>query len=164
MSIKRNTNLKTIEWEREILGIKIKTNIPDNFPEDVESIGADNLERCFREEMFGKFFVVVGDYEFQSYILDKEKRVYVVGTPEKFTKFNEKGRQPLYGPHPWHGRLKTSEFIPIFVEQILINYIILREIGVKPIKLNVGSDGSMQWGGGKLLRCSSRDSFKESSK
>lgn len=153
LSIKRNKNLKTIEWEREILGIKIKTNIPDNFPEDAEFIGADNLERCFREEMLGKFFVVVGDYEFQSYILDKEKRGYVVGTPEKFTKFNEKGREPLYGPHPWHGRLKTSEFIPIFVEQILINYIILREIGVKPIKLNVGSDGSMQWGGGKLLRC-----------
>ena len=95
----------------------------------------------------------MGDYEFQSFILDKENRVYVVGGPDKFKRLNETGREPLYGPHPWHGRLKTCEFIPVFVEQILINYVLLRELGIKPVKMNVGSDGSMQHGGGKLLRC-----------
>jgi hypothetical protein len=153
LSLRRNKKLKNIEWEREILGIKIKTTIPDVFPNNAEFIGVDNLEICFREQMRGKIFVVVGDYEYQSYILDKEKRVYIVGGPDKFKEYDEKGKEPLYGPHPWHGLLTTSQFIPIFTEQILINYILLRETGIKPVEINVGTDGSMQWGGGKLLRC-----------
>lgn len=155
LSIERDFNSKTITWEREILGIKIKTILEDYFPKEAVILSADNIEKCFAEEMLGKTFVIIGDYEYQSYILDKEKRKFVVGTLNDFLKFNTKGKEPLYGPHLWHGSLTTSEFIPVFVEQILVNYILLREIGVsrKSIKINVGSDGSLQSGGGKLLRC-----------
>lgn len=163
LNIERDFNSKTITWEREILGIKIKTSLKDYFPKEAIILSADNIEKCFTKEMFGKTFVIIGDYEYQSYILDKEKRKFVVGTPNDFLKYNIKGKEPLYGPHLWHGSLTTSEFIPIFVEQILVNYIILREIGVsrKSIKMNVGSDGSLQSGGGKLFTCPAAISSKE---
>jgi hypothetical protein len=163
LSIERDFESNIIIWEREILGMKLKTTIKDYFPKDAVVLAVDNIETCFREEMYGKTFVIIGDYEFQSYILDKEKRRYVVGSPKEFTKFDQKSKEPLYGPHAWHGTLTTSEFIPVFVEQILVNYIILREIGVprKEIKLNVGSDGSFQHGGGKVLACPAPIPVKE---
>lgn len=155
LSLKRNKKSKKIIWEREILGIKILTEIEDSYPKDVVILPADNLEMYFTEDSFGKPLIIIGDYEYQSYILDKEKRRYIVGESGIFSKYDKGNKEPLYGPHPWHGMLRTSQFIPTFADQILINYIILRELGIEKhkIKINVGSDGSRQRGGGKLLRC-----------
>jgi hypothetical protein len=154
LSIVRDSSSGLIVWEREILGIKVKTTFEDCYPKEAIVVAADQIETCFREEMFGKSFVIVGDYEYQSYILDKEKRRYIVNSPENFTKYNVKNKEPRY-THPWYGSLETAEFIPTFVGQILVNYIVLREAGVpsKDIKINVGSDGSMQTGGGRLSLC-----------
>lgn len=153
ISLKRNRKPKKIIWEREILGIKILTELEDNYPNNAIILPADNLEMYFTEGVFGKPLIIIGDYEYQSYILDKEKRRYIVGDPNTFSKYDKGDEEPLYGPHPWHGTLKTSEFIPTFTEEILINYIILRELGIRGIKVNVGSDGSMQFGGDTLLIC-----------
>ena len=128
LSIVRDSSSDVIVWEREILGIKVKTTFEDCYPKEAVVVAADQIETCFREEMFGKTFVIVGDYEYQSYILDKEKRRYVVNSPEDFTKYNVKNKEPLY-THLWHGSLETAEFIPTFVGQILINYIVLRGLG-----------------------------------
>lgn len=153
--IKRDLKYKNIIWEREIFGIKLVTKIKDNFPMNFKILAADQLETYFTEELFGKPLIIIGDYEYLSYVLDKEKRVYVIGDPEKYKKYNKKGSEPMYGNHPWHGTLTTSAFIPTFVEQILINYIILRESGFskEDINITVGSDGSSQSGGKKLLTC-----------
>lgn len=155
LNLIRDRKLGKIKWEREILGIKIVTEIEDNFPKDAIILSADNLEKYFSVELFGKNLIIFGDYEYQSFILDKKKRRFIVGEPNKFSQYDEGDKEPLYGPHDWHGTLRTSEFIPTFVEQILINYIILRESGVPrdKISINVGSDGSMQMGNAKLMFC-----------
>ena len=154
LGLMRDTQLKAIVWEREILGTKIRTKIDDNFPDDVVFLPADRLEDYFEPGTFGKPLVVVGDYEYQSFILDKEKRIYVVGEPLAFSKYDKGDEEPKFF-HDWHGALKTSEFIPTYVEQLLINYIILRELGTQKerIIMNVGSDGSSQSAGGFLLHC-----------
>jgi len=155
LSIKRDKKSEKIFWEREILGIKLKTEIEDNFPKDTVVFPADNLEKYFSKGIFGKPLVIIGDYEYQSYILDKEKQRYVIGDPTIFRKFDKDRDEPLYVSHPWHGRLKTSEFIPTFTGQVLVNYILLRELGIpiNEIKISVGSDGSLQIGGKTLLMC-----------
>lgn len=155
LNLIRDEHLRKIIWEREILGIKIVTEIEDNYPKNAVILPADNIEKYFSKEIFGNDLIIIGDYEYQSYILDQEKRRYVVGDPKFFSKYDKGNEEPFYGPHAWHGTLRTSEFIPTFVEEVLINYIILREIGVEKekIKINVGSDGSMQSGEPFLLLC-----------
>jgi len=154
LSLTRNTNLKNIIWEREILGTKLCTRFEDNYPADAVILSADNLEDYFKKDNFGKPLVVVGNYEYQSFILDTEKRRYVIGHPETFSVYDKEGEKPRFF-HEWHGVLKTSEFIPTYVEELLINYIILRELGTRKerIIINVGSDGSKQSVGGLILRC-----------
>lgn len=153
-SLTRNTVLKSIIWEREILGTKIVTSIQDNYPIDAVVLSADKLEDYFTKDNFGKPLVVIGDYEYQSFILDKEKRRYIVGNPNEFSEYDQGNEEPKF-LHEWHGFLKTSEFIPTYVEELLVNYIILRELGAEQEKvtMSVGSDGAMQYSGGMLLRC-----------
>ena len=49
------------------------------------------------------------------------------------------------------------------IEELLVNYIILRELGTKEerIIMNVGSDGAMQSGDGLLLHCPAYIPVKE---
>lgn len=154
LNLERNSELGMIIWEREVLGIRISTKIEDNYPADMVVLPADKLESYFKKGTFGRPLIIVGDYEYQSFILDKEKRRYVIGEPKSFSKYDKGDKEPLYC-HEWHGILKTSEFIPSFVEQILVNYIILRELGSQKerIKITVGSDGSRQSVGSFLLLC-----------
>lgn len=162
LSLTRNTESKTLVWEREILGTKLCTSIEDNFPTDAVILSADNLEQYFNKDTFGKPLIVVGDYEYQSFILDNEKRRYVIGRPEAFSKYDQGDEEPKFF-HEWHGALKTSEFIPTYVEELLVNYIILRESGVQKerIIINVGSDGSYQSVGSLLLHCPAYIPVKE---
>lgn len=154
LSLTRDTNLKSIIWEREILGTKLCTRFEDNYPADSVILSADNLEDYFKKGNLGKTLLVVGDYEYQSFILDRERRRYVIGNPETFSAY-DKGREEPRFFHEWHGALKTSEFIPTYVEEVLINYIILRELGTRKerIVIKVGSDGSRQSVGDLLLYC-----------
>jgi hypothetical protein len=155
LSLTRNVKLKQVVWEREMLGTKLRTTFEDNYPTNAVILSADKLEDYFQEDTFGKPLIVVGDYEYQSFILDKERRRYIVGDPALFSKYDKGDLEPLYGPHAWHGTLRTSEFIPTYVEELLINYIILRELGTRKerIIMNVGSDGSAQSVGDLRLLC-----------
>jgi len=154
MSLTRNTILKSIIWEREILGTKIITSIQDSYPVNAVVLAADKLEDYFTKDNFGKPLVVIGDYEYQSFILDKGKRRYIVGNPNEFSEYDQGDEAPKF-LHEWHGFLKTSEFIPTYVEELLVNYIILRELGAEKEKMimSVGSDGAIQYSGGMLLHC-----------
>jgi hypothetical protein len=154
LSLTRDTHLKNIIWEREILGTKLCTRFEDNYPADAVILSADNLEDYFKKDNFGKLLVVVGNYEYQSFILNTEKRRYVIGHPNEFSAYDQGDEEPKFF-HEWHGALKTSEFIPTYVEELLVNYIILRELSAKKgrIIMNVGSDGAAQSCGGLLLLC-----------
>jgi len=155
LRLERDSELKIVLWERIVFGIRISTKIKDTFPNNVIILAADNLEDYFKENNFGKPLIILGDYEYQSFILDKEKRRYVTGEPASFSKYDKGEAEPLYGPHDWHGMLRTSEFIPTYVEEILVNYIILRELSTQKerIIVNIGSDGSVQIVEGVELRC-----------
>jgi hypothetical protein len=155
IKLERNSQLGTIEWEREILGIKLKSIIQDIYPKNAIILSADKLEEYFTEENFRKSLLIIGDYEYQSYILDMEKQRYVVDDPSHFERYNRGKKEPLYGLHPWHGLLKTSEFIPVFTGQVLIYYILLREYGIprKRIHIIVGVNGAMIKGEKKLMLC-----------
>lgn len=151
--LERNIETGTIIWEREILGIHISTKINDEFPQDAVILPADNLENYFEKDIFGKPLVVIGDYEYQTFILAKEKRGYVL-SPESLTRYDKGDEEPHFY-HRWHGALKTSTFISVYIEELLTNYIILREIGgqQEQIKMIVGAEGSLQIGGGAMLHC-----------
>lgn len=152
VSLIRDSESKSIVWEREILGMRLCTNIADNYSPDAVLLSADRLEDYFTKDNFGKPLIVVGDYEYQSFILDKEKRRRIL-QPELFLQC-DKGNEEFRFYHIWHGALKTSEFVVTFVEELLINYIILRENRQEQrITMSVGSDGSVQFAGGLVLRC-----------
>jgi len=152
--LERDIEAKKIIWEREILGLKVSTEIEDEYPSDAVILSADKLETYFKKGVFGKPLVVVGDYEYQSWVLDRERRRYIVGDPDSFSQYDRGDEEPLYA-HDWHGILRTSEFIPTFVEQILVNYTILRELvgQEEKVQVTVGSDGSFQSLGDMLLLC-----------
>ena len=162
LSLTRNTESKILVWEREILGTKLCTKIEDNYPNNAFILSADNLEQYFKTDTFGKPLVVIGNYEYQSFILDKERRHYIIGHPEVFSAYDKGDEEPKFF-HEWHGALRTSQFIVIYLEELLVNYIILRELVAQKerIIMNVGSDGAMQSGGGLLLRCPAHIPRKE---
>ncbi|MFC1939690.1 HAMP domain-containing protein [Chloroflexota bacterium] len=143
-------------------GTRLCTSINDNFPTEAIILPADNLEQYFDKDTFGKPLIVVGEYEYQQFILDKERRRYVIGNPDVFTKYDKGDEEPKFF-HEWHGVLKTSEFIPIYVEELLVNYMILRELGnpKERVITNVGSDGSYQYLSGQLLHCPAHIPDKE---
>jgi len=154
LSLTRNTVLKSIIWEREILGTKIATRIQDNYPVDAVILSADKLEDYFKKDSFGKPLIVIGDYEYQSFILDKEKRRHIIGAPNEFSEYDQGDEAPKF-LHEWHGFLKTSEFISTYVEELLVNYIILRELRGEQemVTMSVGPDGAIQHSGGLLIHC-----------
>lgn len=92
--------------------MRISTEIKDEFPKDAVILPADNLEACFEKDVFGKPLVVIGDYEYQSFILDKEKRRQILHL-ESFLRYDKGDKEPcMY--HKWHGALKTSAFISVY--------------------------------------------------
>ena len=142
LKITRDIRTKNIIWEREILGMRLVTNINDCYPIDVYIVSADKLETYFTKEHFGKPLVVIGDYEYQSFILDKNKIVHLLD-PDSFVQYIEENGEPKY-EHEWHGRMDTSEFIPTYIEELLVNYVILREMrNQDKIIMNVGSNGEV---------------------
>jgi hypothetical protein len=153
LKLERDNQQGIVVWERQVLGIRISTKIKDTFPKDAVILAADNLESYFKKGVFGKPLVVLGDYEFQSFILDKEKRRHIL-QPESFLRYNE-GNEETRFHHDWHGVLNTSEFILTYIEELLTNYIILRDLGAlnERITIVVGTDGSVQTAGGTMLRC-----------
>lgn len=129
-----------IFWEREIAGIRFISEFDDNYPSNTLILSNDTLETAFTPKNLGKPIVLIGDYESQKYALDKSKLMFLIKIP-----FEDYPKLDGAFFHPWYGYLDTKKFTLFFTGQVLINYIILRDLGVKPneINISVGSDGAM---------------------
>lgn len=138
----RDTAKGKIIWERKICGLRIKSEFEDNLPTDAILIGADQLD-TLGEAIFGdKLIVLIGNYEFQKFILEKfSYRPLVEANLADITNsvtFLDKQKNPI----------DTKKFIEYFSTTVFCNYMAFREENYlqEEIRLNVGSDGSMQIG------------------
>lgn len=143
--IQRDTTNKKIIWERKICGLRIKSEIEDNIPDNAILIGADQLD-TLGEAIFGdKLIVLIGNYEYQKFILEKfSYRPLVEANMTGISNtvaFLDKKRNPI----------DTKKFIELFAMSVFCNYIAFREENYlqSEIRINVGSDGSMQIGENK---------------
>lgn len=135
------TNNKII-WERIICGIRLRTEFEDNFSSDVILCGADQLNQLGNAIFQNKEIVIVGDYEYQKYFLEKVGYKPIVeatlGSVKNEIAFTDQQGNPI----------TTKKFIELFSMTVFSNYMVLREENFqsKEIKINVGQDGSMQIG------------------
>lgn len=144
--LQRDFENKKIIWERQICGIKLKTEFEDNLPKDIVLCGADQLNQLGEAIFKNKEIVIVGDYEYQKYFLEKISYKPLVEanlkSVENETAFTDQQGNPI----------TTKKFIELFTMTIFSNYMVLREenFQASEIKINVGSDGSMQIGENKM--------------
>lgn len=144
--LQRDLENKIIIWERQICGIKLKTEFDDNLPPDVVLCGADQLTKLGEAIFKNKEIVIVGDYEYQKYFLEKISYKPLVEAKleslENAVAFTDQQGNPI----------TTKKFIELFTMTIFSNYMVLREenFQASEIKINVGSDGSMQIGENKI--------------
>lgn len=144
--LQRDLENRKIIWERIICGIRLRTEFEDNLPSDIILCAADQLDKL-GEAIFNnkEIIVVVGDYEFQKYFLEKISYKPLVeaklGNLENDIAFRDQQGNPI----------TTKKFIELFSMSIFSNYMVLREenFQTSEIKINVGKDGSMQIGENK---------------
>lgn len=140
--LQRDIENKKIIWERKICGIRLRTEFEDNLPSDIILCGADQLNKLGEAIFKNKEIVVVGDYEYQKYFLEKFSYKPLVeaklGNLENDVAFKDQ-----------QGNLiTTKKFIELFSMSVFSNYMVLREenFQASEIKINVGQDGSFQTG------------------
>jgi hypothetical protein len=140
--LRRDSSKNMIVWERKICGLRLKSEFENNFPDEAVLIGADQIGKL-GEAIFNRdFIVIIGNYEFQHYVLDKFQYKPLVeaniGEIQNDISFRDR-----------EGNLiNTKKFIELFSMSIFCNYLALREENYhsNEIKINVGKDGSMQIG------------------
>lgn len=152
--LQRDLVKKKIIWERKICGIKLRTEFEDNLPSDITLCGADQLNQLGEAIFKNKEIVIVGDYEYQKYFLEKfSYRPLVEAKMDNLKNdiaFTDQQGNPI----------TTKKFIELFTMTVFSNYMVLREENFQSseIKINVGQDGSMQIGeneknGNYLFHC-----------
>jgi hypothetical protein len=152
--LQRNPETKKIIWERKICGIRLRSEFDDNLPEEIILCGADQINELGNAIFGDKDIVIIGDYEYQKYILEKiSYRPLVETKSENFN--NETAFVDREG-----NTINTKKFIELFSMSVFNNYVVLREENFtsKEIRINVGKDGSLQIGenkvnGNYLLSC-----------
>jgi len=139
--ISRNAKERKIIWERKLCGIKIRTELDDTFPSEIKIIAADQVIELGEALARNESFAIIGNYEFLSYILEKSSYRSLVDA----NNLAEISTQYL---SPTKQSLNVKRFIEEFTMSVFNNVLILRDEGFLPeeIKINVGSDGSMQFG------------------
>lgn len=141
-ALRRDRPRGKIVWERRLGGIPLRSEIEDSIPEHVKLVAADQIEDI--AALFGSDvpFAIIGGYEYQFHILDQvayqplvEVAVQHLNIPEGF-----------YYTSPAGERLDTERFIEEFTASVITNVVVLRDEGylLEELKINVGSDGSMQ--------------------
>lgn len=152
--LRRDHKLKKIIWERKLCGIKIKSEFDDTYP-DVKIIAADQFIEIGDAMLRESPFVLIGTYEFQSYILEKRNH-------HNLTEVDSTALGVFKNPYSTSQSgepLSVIAFIELFTMSVFVNCLILREEGFLPreIRANVGCDGSLQQGdseiGNILLHC-----------
>jgi hypothetical protein len=138
----RDSAQNKIIWERNICGVRLKTEFDDLFPKDSIILGADQIDKL-GDAIFGKkLIVLIGKYEYQNYILEKFAFKSLVnaelGELNDEVSFRDRQGNPI----------TTKRFVELFSMSIFCNYLALREENYlsNEIKVNVGKDGSMQIG------------------
>ena len=143
-ALRRDVARGVVIWERRIHGIRLRSELVDDFPKDARLIAADQVDRLARVILSGEPVAVVGGYEYQFHILHKVaprpllKRADIdLEIPENFCFLSKSGE-----------RLSVREFITYFTTAVFVNCIVLRDEGYLPeeLRINVGSDGSLQQG------------------
>lgn len=145
---------KKIIWERKICGILLRSEFEDNLPEDILLCGADQLDKLGEAIFSVKNFAIIGEYEFQRYILAitpyRSLLDVNLGEIEDENIFvDQQGKV-----------ISTKRFVELFSMSVFSHYMVLRDENFQPnqIKINVGSDGSLQQGtsldrGNYVLHC-----------
>jgi hypothetical protein len=140
--LQRDLTNKKIIWERKICGIRLRTEFEDNFSPDIILCGADQLNQLGNAIFQDKEFVIIGDYEYQKFFLEKVGYKPIVeatlGNVKNDIAFTDQQGNPI----------TTKKFIELFSMTVFSNYMVLREENFQSqeIKINVGQDGSMQIG------------------
>jgi len=140
--LRKDSSKNKIVWERKLCGLRLRSEFEDNVPDGAVLIGADQIEKLGAAIFKGDNIVIVGNYEFQHYILDKFRYRPLVeaklGEIKNDISFRDREGNPI----------DTKKFIELFSMSVFCNYLALREENYysNEIKINVGKDGSMQIG------------------
>jgi len=138
--LQRDKTNKKIIWERKICGIRVKSEFEDTLSEELILCGADQID-LLGEAIFGnKPIAIIGDYEYQKYILEKFSYRPLIEAklgdiPNNIAFIDQQGNH-----------INTKRFIELFTMSVFCNYMALREENYlsDDIKINIGQDGSMQ--------------------
>lgn len=142
----RDFSQNKIIWERNICGLRLKNVIDDLYPKDSILVGADQIDKLGDAIWGNKLIILIGNYEFQNYILEKYSYKPIVnaelGKLNDVISFRDRNGKPI----------STKRFVELFSMSIFCNYLSLREENYQSneIKVNVGKDGSMQIGESKI--------------
>jgi hypothetical protein len=144
--LQRDLVNKKIIWERSICGIRLKTEFEDNLPPEITLCGADQLNQLGDAIFKNKEIVIIGDYEYQKYFLEK-----IAYKPLVEAKLNNVENDIAFTDQQGNP-INTKKFIELFTMTVFSNYMVLREENFQSseIKINVGQDGSMQIGENKV--------------
>lgn len=143
-TLRRIPEQRKIVWERKLCGIRLHSEFDDCLPEEINIIAADHFDELGKALISNEPFIIVGNYEYLSYVLNTVSNRSLTNVNKKLPiNFNDY----LY-LSPNGEKLKTDRFIEEFTMSVFTNCLILRDEGFLPeeISVNVGSDGSMQLG------------------
>ncbi|NIT35084.1 MAG: hypothetical protein GTN49_01060 [candidate division Zixibacteria bacterium] len=140
--IRRDEQNKKLIWEREICGLVLKDEFQDTFPEGIKIFAADQIEEISNVIIREPGFAILGQYEFQNYIMSKFNYRPLVKSfiEEKQIDTDFQFFSPNLEP------ISLNTFVEDIVATIFTNYIILREEGFSEdeISIVIGKDGSTQ--------------------
>lgn len=142
----RDSSQNKIIWERNICGLRLRNIFDDLYPKDAILVGADQIDKLGDAILSSKLIILIGNYEFQNYILEKFAYKPIVNAD--LGKLNDE-----ISFRDRHGNPITAKrFVELFSMSVFCNYLSLREENYQSneIKVNVGKDGSMQIGESKI--------------
>jgi hypothetical protein len=141
--LRRDKVRNVIIWERKVCGIQLRSELPSDYPVDVEIIAADRIDHYVEWLKQPQDVVIVGDWEYQKFVLSRrpftplvEAEVSTVTDFEVTQYFSQVG-EPI----------SHKRFIEEFTMSIICGVMALRDEGFlsQEIAVSVGSDGSLQW-------------------
>lgn len=146
LTLRRDKQNKKIIWRRRLCGIVLESVFDDPYPEHVNLVAVDRFDQVAR--VFpSSACAVVGQYEFQSYALDR-----LPTRPLVATNFQPTSDLVILSYRSPEGEsLTVPQFIEHFTMSIMANVFALIDHGFleSEISVTVGNDGSCQIGEGE---------------
>jgi hypothetical protein len=141
--LRRDESKRVVIWERRVCGIQLRSEFADHYPAEARLIAADRIDHFMEWTSRPTNAVVVGDWEFQKFILSKAPF-----TPLVPVVLPEDGAYRVKSYLSQKGQLISARrFVEEFTMAIVCGVMALRDEGYLPneISISVGSDGSLQW-------------------